>query len=118
MKILIRWIINIAVLILISQFVSGIEISGIYVAAITVILLALVNAVIRPVLVLFTLPINILTLGIFTLVINALLFWFVSSFVDGFSVNGFQAAFLGALIMSLFSWFVNMFILESKKDYE
>ncbi len=118
MKLIIRWLINAFVLILIAQFVSGIEVTGLYVAIITTALLALVNALIKPILVILTLPINILTLGVFTLVINALLFWFVSSFVDGFVVAGFTTAFLGALIMSLASWFINMMIADKKKVHE
>jgi putative membrane protein len=81
---------------------------------ITALVLGLVNAVIRPVLIILTLPINILTLGLFTLVINGLLFWFVSSFVKGFSIVGFWPAFWAALIYSLVSIVVN-YILDKKE---
>ena len=113
MKILIRFIINVVVLLLIARLFDGIEITGVYTAVITALILALVNAVIRPLLIVLTLPINILTLGLFVLVINGLLFWFVASFVDGFDVAGFSAAFIGALIMSLFSWLTNALLKES-----
>lgn len=107
MYVLLRWIINAATLLIIAQILPGVELSGWYAAFITALILGLVNAVIRPVLVFLTLPINILTLGLFVLVINGLLFWFVASFIDGFAVAGFWAAFWGALILSIVSWFTN-----------
>jgi len=103
MKLLVRWIINALVLLLIGHLVSGIEVASFYIALITALLLGLVNALVRPFLLFITLPINIITLGLFTLVINALLFWFVASFVEGFAVAGFWSAFLGALIFSILS---------------
>lgn len=107
MKLLLRWILNAAALLLIAQFLSGIEVSGWYAALITALVLGLVNAVIRPILFFFTLPINILTLGLFTFVLNGFLFWFVGTVVDGFSVAGFWPAFFGALIMGIFNWVVS-----------
>src|SRR5947199_771774 len=73
-------------------------------ALITALVLGLVNTLIRPVLIVLTLPINVLTLGLFTFVINGLLFWFVASFVPGFFVAGFWSAVGGAIIYSLLSW--------------
>ena len=70
-------------------------------------ILGIVNTFIRPVLVFFTLPISLLTLGLFTLVINALLFWLVGSLVTGFEVHGFLSAFFGAIIVSIISWVLN-----------
>ncbi|MBI2436681.1 MAG: phage holin family protein [Candidatus Magasanikbacteria bacterium] len=107
MKLLLRWVLNAGVLLLISQYLSGIEVSGWYAAFITALVLGLVNAVIRPILFFFTLPINILTLGLFTFVINGFLFWFVGTVVEGFSVAGFWPAFWGALIMGVFNWIVS-----------
>lgn len=107
MKLLFRWVINAGTLLLLANYLPGIEVSGWYAAIITALVLGLVNAILKPVLILLTLPVNILTLGLFTLVINALLFWFVASFIDGFVVTGFQPAFLGALIMTLVSWLVS-----------
>ena len=103
------------VLLLISYFVPRITVSSFYIALITALILGLVNALIRPFLVLVTLPVTILTLGLFVLVINALLFWFVSSFVGGFEVAGFTAAFIGALIMTLAGWLTNILIKDKKK---
>lgn len=69
--------------------------------------IGLVNALIRPILLLLTLPVNIVTLGLFTLVINGLMFWLASSIVKGFTVTDFSAAFFGALVYWLVSWLVN-----------
>jgi len=113
MKLLLRWFISAATLMLLAFYLPGIGVSGWYAAFITALVLGLVNAVIRPVLVVLTLPINIVTLGLFTLVINGLLFWFVGSVVDGFEVAGFWPAFWGALIMSIVSWMVGSWL---KKD--
>lgn len=110
MFLVLRWILNVLVLMLIPYLVSGIEVASFYTALITALVLGLVNAVIRPVLIILTLPINILTLGLFTLVINGLLFWFVSSFVKGFMIAGFWPAFWAALIYSLVSIIVNYFL--------
>lgn len=107
MKLLLRLLINSAVLLLLPSFISGIEVSGFYIAFITAVIMGLINISIRPLVKLLTLPISIITLGIFALVINALFFWFVSSFIQGFSVNGFWPAFWGALVMSVTSWLTN-----------
>lgn len=107
MKLLFRWFINGGTLLILANYLSGIEVSGWYAALITALVLGLLNALIKPVLVLLTLPVNILTLGLFTLVINALLFWFVASVVKGFAVAGFWPAFWGALIISIVSWIVS-----------
>lgn len=115
MRLLLRWLLNALAIILISYLISSISVSGFYIALMVALILGLVNAVIRPLIIILTLPINILTLGLFVLVINALLFWFVSSFVKGFEVAGFQAAFVGALILSVVSWFSNM-LLKDKND--
>lgn len=114
MRLLLRWLLNAGVLLLIAQFFAGVEISGFYAALITALILGLVNAVIRPLLIILTLPVNILTLGLFTFVINALLFWFVSTVVQGFMVDGFVSAFVGALIMTIASWIFSIFLKKSK----
>lgn len=104
MKLILRWLINAAALMVIAYYLPGIVVSGFYAALIAALVLGLVNALIRPILVVLTLPINILTLGLFTLVINALMFWFAASIVKGFYVAGFMPAFWGALIMAVVSW--------------
>jgi putative membrane protein len=86
-----------------------------YTAMIVAVVLGLVNAVIRPLLVLLTLPITIVTLGLFIFVINGLLFWFVASFIEGFTVAGFWPALFGAIVYSVISWLCSTIILGDKK---
>jgi len=107
MKLLLRWLINAGTLIIIANYLPGIGVSGWGSALLAALVLGLVNALIKPVLILLTLPINIITLGLFTFVINALLFWFVGSVLRGFIVTGFWPAFWGALIMTMVSWLVS-----------
>ena len=110
MKLLLRWIANAGALLAIAFYVPNIAVSGLYAALITALVLGLINAIIRPILLLLTLPVNLLTLGLFTFVINAGLFWFVSTVVEGFLVVGFKAAFIGAFIMTVASWFIGQFL--------
>lgn len=110
MYLLLRWLLNAIVLLGIAYYLPGISVSGFYSALVAALLLGLVNAVIRPILIILTLPITIVTLGLFTLVINAFLFLFVASIVKGFDVVGFWPAFWGALIMSLISWITSWFL--------
>jgi len=107
MRLLLIWLVNALSLLAVATLLPSVSVASFYVAVIAALLLAVINTVIRPVLVLITLPINILTLGLFTLVINALLFWFVASFVEGFRVAGFWAALGGALLYSLISTFAS-----------
>ena len=104
---LLRWLLNALTLILVSYLVPGIHVDTLFAALIAALILGLVNAVIRPVVLILTLPINILTLGLFTLVVNAIMLLIVSSVTKGFSVDGFSAAFWGALIIWLISWITN-----------
>jgi len=107
MNIIIRLLLNAAALLLVAYLVPGFEVSGFYAALISAVILGLFNAIVKPILVLLTLPINILTLGLFTLVINAVLIWFVASFIEGFSVDGFVTALIGGVILWVISWFTN-----------
>lgn len=108
MRLLLRWILNACALLGIAYILPDITLTGFYAALITALLLGLVNAVIRPILLVLTLPLNLVTLGLFTFVINALLFWFIGTVVQGFTVNGFVAAFLGALCMTIVSWIISI----------
>lgn len=114
MKILIRLVINALFLLLASFIFSGVAVSGIWAALITAFFLGLVNAIIRPLLILLTLPINILTLGLFTLVINGLMVLLVSSFVKGFNVSGLWTAIGLSLWLWVGSWFSNALIKEDR----
>jgi len=92
---------------LIPYIVPGVSVESFFTALVVAVVLALVNTLIKPLLILFTLPINILTLGLFTLVINGLLFWLVSAIVKGFYITNFTAAFFAALIYSLISLIIS-----------
>ena len=104
---LLRWLVNALTLLGLAYYFPGIEVSGFYSALIIALVLGIVNAVIRPIIILLTLPLNIVTLGLLTFVINGLLFWFVSTVVKGFEVAGFWPAFWGALILTVVSWLVS-----------
>jgi len=107
MFLLIRWLLYSLTLLGIAYYLPGVGVDGFYSAAIIVIILGLLNAFIKPIILLLTLPFNILTLGLFTFVINGLLFWFASTVVKGFAVAGFWPAFWGALIMTIVSWVIS-----------
>lgn len=98
-----RLLINILALLLVAYLIPGISVDGFFSAFIVAILLGLLNIFIKPILILLTLPITLLTLGLFTFVINALLFWFVASFVEGFMVSGFLTALIGTVLYSIAS---------------
>jgi putative membrane protein len=112
MQLILRWLISALALLALPYVISGIEVKSFYIALIVAVVLGLINAVVRPILILLTLPVTVLTLGLFILVINALLFWFVASFVDGFQVSGFWAAFFGAILYSLITWAANALLFE------
>lgn len=103
MSLLVKWLALSLAIMFVGWVIPGITISSFATALIASIAIALVNLFIKPILVFLTLPINILTLGIFILVINALLFMFVAYLVPGVEVDGFWSAFLGALILSFLS---------------
>ena len=103
MKLIIRVLISALALILVANVIPGIEVKSIYIAIVAAIILGLLNLIVRPLLVVLTLPITILTLGLFIFVINAALFLFVASFVEGFQVDGFLPALLGSVIVSIVS---------------
>ena len=107
---LIRWIINALALILISQVIKGIEVDNILAAFVAAAVLGVINAILRPILLLVTLPITILTLGLFALVINGFMLYLAGNLVKGFHVYGFWSAVFGALFLSLISWIANVFI--------
>ncbi len=99
MKLILRWLINAAALLAATQIVAGFHVDTFYAALIAALVLGLLNALVRPVLILLTLPLTVVTLGLFTFVINALMVWFMSSFVKGVEVNGFWPALMVALIL-------------------
>ena len=113
-RILLVWLINALALLALPYIFSSITVGSFYTALVVALILGLINAVIRPVLVLLTLPLTVLTLGLFIFVINGLLFWFVASFVAGFDVAGFWPAVFGAIVYSLISWAAAALIVPDK----
>lgn len=116
MAILLRWIINAVALLAITQLLDGFSVNGFYIALITALILGLINAVIRPVLLFFTFPINLMTLGLFTFVVNAALLWFVSTFIQGFVITNFFTALGAAIILWAVSTVTNWMIKQAKKS--
>jgi putative membrane protein len=112
--IIFRWIINALALLLVANVVPGFGVETFYSALIAALVLGLVNALVRPLLFILTLPVTILTLGLFTFVINALMIWLVSTIVKGFNVEGFVPALLAALLLWVISLGTNWLIKEVK----
>ncbi|HRD02843.1 MAG TPA: phage holin family protein [Candidatus Saccharicenans sp.] len=111
MPFIVRLIINmVAVLIISYLFPKIIRVDGFLAALVAAFLLGIVNSIIKPILVLLTLPITVLTLGLFLLVINGLMLWLVSALVKGFYVNGFWGAVFGSILISLVSWILTRFL--------
>jgi putative membrane protein len=108
--VLLRWLVLTAAVLAASWFLDGIRVSGLFPALFAAALLGILNAILRPLLILLTLPLNILTLGLFTFVINALMLLTVSAIIPGFDVRGFWTAVVGALIIGVASWLLNLFI--------
>jgi putative membrane protein len=100
MKILLRWLLLAAALLLVAHLYPGVSVKGFGTALIAAFVLGLLNTLVRPLLVLLTLPVTVITLGLFLFVINALMFWAAASVLQGFAVTGFAAALIGSLIYS------------------
>jgi putative membrane protein len=103
-------ILTAALLLLVSNLVSGVHVRGWRSALIGAIVLGFVNAVVRPLMVLLTLPFTILTFGLFLLVVNALMLWLVAALVPGIRVQGFGSALLGSLVLTLLNLAVELLI--------
>ena len=114
MRLLLAWLINAIALIALPYVVSSITVDSFLTALLVAIVLGFVNAIIRPILVILTLPVTILTLGLFIFVINGLLFWAVGSFWPGFHVNGFWAGVFGAIVYSIISWILSAILIPRK----
>jgi putative membrane protein len=108
--ILVRWLVLTAAIIVASYVLDGIQVKSFLSAFFAAAILGVLNAFFRPILIILTLPINILTLGLFTFIINALLLKMASGVISGFDVRGFWAAVFGSVIISIVSWALNSFI--------
>lgn len=111
-RLLVVWLINALALVAVAYLMPSIQVSSFGAALIAALVLGLVNAVVRPILVLLTLPVTILTLGLFIFVLNGLLFWMVGSWLQGFEVAGFWPAVFGAILFSLVSWLLSALVLR------
>ena len=100
MKLLLKWLLSAAALLFVAYVYGGVQVQSFGSALIAAFVIGLFNAVLRPVLVILTLPVTVVTMGLFLFVINALMFWAAAGVLDGFHVNGFMAALLGSLIYS------------------
>ncbi|GIK86007.1 MAG: phage holin family protein [Burkholderiales bacterium] len=114
MRILLLWLINAAALFLLPYVFRWVEVDSIGAALVAALVLGLINALVRPILFVLTLPVTLLTLGLFIFVLNGLLFWAVGSFVDGFRVAGFWSGVFGAIVYSLISWALASLLLPRK----
>jgi putative membrane protein len=112
MRLLLTWIINAAALMALPYLMHSVTVDNIGTALIAALVLGLVNTLIRPVLVLLTLPVTVLSLGLFILVINGFLFWGVAHLVKGFHVAGFGSAMLAAILYSVISWALSTLLLR------
>ena len=110
--IIIRWLTLTFAIIVTAYLVGGIEVSGFWSALFAAGILGILNAFFRPIILILTLPINILTMGLFTFVINAVLLKMASGVISGFNVEGFWPAVFGSLLISVVSWLLNSFISE------
>ena len=108
--VLLRWLVLTAAVLAASWLLDGIRVDGMLSAVLAAATLGILNAFLRPLIILLTLPVNILTLGLFTFVINALMLQIVSGVIPGFTVHGFWTAVFGALIIGFVSWLLNTFV--------
>jgi len=115
LRILLVWLINALALLTVAYVMPSIHLDSVGTALVAAVVLGLVNAVIRPLLILLTLPATLLTLGLFIFVINGLLFWFVGSYLKGFEVGGFWAGVLGAIVYSIVSWALSAVLLPERR---
>uniref|UniRef100_C6E896 Phage holin family protein n=1 Tax=Geobacter sp. (strain M21) TaxID=443144 RepID=C6E896_GEOSM len=110
MTLLIKWLVNALAIGITAYLLPGVAVSGFFAALVAALVLGLVNVLIRPLLLLLTLPINILTLGLFTLVINALMVMLAAAIVPGFSVRGFWWALLFGLVLAIVNYILNVIV--------
>ena len=104
LRLLLVWLVNTLALIAVAYLMPSITVASFEAALVAALVLGLVNAVVRPILVLLTLPVTVLTLGLFIFVLNGLLFWGVAEWLEGFDVGGFWSGVIGAILFSIVSW--------------
>lgn len=107
MKLISKWLLLAAALLFVAYVYDGVSLNGFQAALIAAFVIGLLNTFVKPLLVILTLPVTVITVGLFLFVINALMFWGAASLLDGFNVTGFQAALIGSLIYSILSYLIN-----------
>lgn len=115
MNLIIRLLLTAVAVVILAKFLPGVQVAGFTGAIIVAIVLALLNAILKPILIILTLPITIVTLGLFLLVINAIIILLAANFLDGFSVNGFWTALLFSLLLSLMQAILFSILKEDKR---
>ncbi len=112
MRLVLTWIINAAALFAVPYLMHSVDVTSVGAALVAALLLGLVNTLVRPLLLLLTLPVTVLSLGLFIFVINGFMFWLVAKVVDGFHVDSFGSAIIGALLYSVISWALSTLLLK------
>ena len=115
MRLVLLWLLNAVALLAVAYLLPTIHVASFGAAMIAALLLGLVNAVLRPLLLLLTLPVTLLTLGLFIFVINGLMFWLAGSLIEGFAVDGFWLAVFGSLLYSVMSWALSSLLTSGKR---
>lgn len=110
MKLIVRWMLLAAALLMVAHLYPGVQVASFSAALVAALVLGLLNTLVRPVLVLLTFPVTLVTLGLFLFVINALMFWAAAYLLAGFNVSGFGAALIGSVIYSLSSMVIDVAI--------
>ncbi|HCU84439.1 phage holin family protein [Methylophilus sp. UBA6697] len=113
-KLLVVWVLNALALMAVAYLVPGIHIANFMAALLAAVVIGFANVLVKPILVILTLPITLLTLGLFLFVINGLLFWFVGHLLQGFSVNSVLTGVIGALVYSVIAWILSAIVLNEK----
>lgn len=116
MKFIITWLISSISLIIVAYFIPGISFTSFYIVLFTAIVLGIINAIIRPLIIILTIPINVITLGIFTFFINALMFWLAHLIISGFQITNFMAAFWGAIVYWIINLLLNIIFTKENKQ--
>ncbi|QGZ40709.1 putative membrane protein [Pseudoduganella flava] len=112
MRLVLTWFINAAALFAVPYLMHSVDVTSVTAALIAALILGLVNTLIRPLLLLLTLPVTVLTLGLFIFIVNGFTFWLVAQWVEGFTVTSFWAAVGGALLYSVISWALSSLLLK------
>jgi putative membrane protein len=115
MKLLVTWLLNALALLGVAYLVPDIHVSGLSIALVAAVVIGLANMIIKPILVILTLPVTIITLGLFIFVINGVLFWATSHFLHGFEVTTIKAGIIGAIAYSIISWILTAIVIDKDK---